>query len=119
MAGMTAACGLDCAACDAYLATQAGDMDKARLVADKWGKEYGDGTPFPIEATFCDGCLTASPRKGGYCGKCAVRACAVERGVETCAHCQDYGCSTLETFLAAAPPLRERLEAIRRDLQGA
>jgi hypothetical protein len=115
MAGLVAGCGLDCGACEAYLATQANDMVKAKAVAEKWGKQYGDGTPFPIEATFCDGCLTPSPRKGGFCGQCPIRACVIERKVATCAHCPDYGCAKLEEFLKMAPQLRETLERIRRD----
>ena len=118
MAGFIAACGLNCEACDAYIATQTKDQDLARRTAEKWGKEHGDGTPFPIESTLCDGCLTTSARKGGYCGQCAVRACAVEKKVATCGHCPEYGCATLEGFLAMAPMLRESLDRIRREHLG-
>jgi hypothetical protein len=115
MAGFIAACGLDCKACDAYIATQTNNAELARQTAEKWGKQHGDGTPFPIESTRCDGCLTASARKGGYCGACAVRACALAKKVDTCGHCSDYGCATLEGFLAMAPMLREPLERIRQE----
>ena len=118
MPELLAACGLRCDECEAYQATQANDRKKAQLVAEKWGKAFGDGKPFPIEATFCDGCRTESTRKGGYCGQCAVRACAVERKVASCAHCDDYGCETLEGFLKqAGAELRGKLETLRASLR--
>lgn len=113
MADFIAACGLDCEACEAYIATQTRDEALALAVAQKWGERYGDGTPFPIEAVSCDGCLTEGPRKGGYCGQCPIRACVQQRGVESCARCADYSCDTLEGFLKAAPELRQRLEHLR------
>jgi hypothetical protein len=118
MSALLAACGLRCDQCEAYLATQTNDQDRARRVAEKWGKEFRDGKPFPVEATICDGCLTESPRKGGYCGQCAVRACAVERKLPTCAHCDDYGCEKLEQFLTmAGPQLRNSLNELRRSFR--
>lgn len=113
MTRFIAACGLDCEACEAYIATQTNDRVLAQKVAEKWGKEFGDGTPFPIEAVSCDGCLTDGPCKGGYCGQCPVRACALKREVENCARCEEYGCATLQEFWKMAPQLRERLDALR------
>jgi len=118
MSELLAACGLRCDECEAYLATQTNDRARAERVAAEWGKTFGDGTPFPIEATVCDGCLTASARKGGYCGQCGVRACAVQRKVASCAHCDDYGCETLEGFLkVAGDKLRARLDELRQSLR--
>ena len=117
MSKMIAACGLDCGACEAYLATQTNDLERARRVAAAWGREHGDGTPFPVESTICDGCLTASTRKGGYCGQCPVRACAVAKGVSTCGHCPEYVCPTLEGFLQAVPQLKAALDRIRAEAE--
>ena len=114
MAGFIAACGLNCKACDAYIATQTNNSELVQQIAVKWGKQYGVGTPFPVESTTRDGCLTGSVRKGGYCGQCPVRACAVAKGVETCGRCPEYGCATLETFFGMAPMMREGLEKIRK-----
>jgi len=117
MTVLLAACGLHCDECEAYIATQTHDRERALRVAEKWGKEFGDGTPFPVESTVCDGCLTESARRGGYCGQCAVRACAIERKLPSCAHCDDFGCDKLEGFLQmAGPKLRESLQALRRSL---
>jgi hypothetical protein len=48
--------------------------------------------------------------------KCAIRLCASKRAVPTCAHCDDYGCATLQQFFAFAPVLKEKLEAVRKGL---
>jgi hypothetical protein len=34
----------------------------------------------------------------------------------TCAHCRDYDCETLKGFFAFAPVLRDKLEAIRKEI---
>ena len=115
MAGLIAACGTDCEACDAYIATQTNDQDRARRTAERWARQLGGKIPVPIEATVCDGCLTSSPRKGGYCADCPLRACATQKKVETCGHCPDYGCGTLEAFVGKAPMMRERLAKIHED----
>jgi hypothetical protein len=114
-----AACGITCNECEAYLATQENDHAKAVKVAEKWSQQFGHA--IPVAATVCDGCLAPEGRKGGYCGECPVRACAVERKVATCAHCPDYGCEKIEGFLKMAGPeggvrLRASLEEIRRSL---
>jgi hypothetical protein len=113
MAGLLSACGVDCQACDAYIATHTGDQELAKRVAARWSGYVGGGH-VPIESTICDGCLTGSPRKGGMCAACALRACAIEKNVETCGHCPDDGCATLEEFLRKIPAHREKLEQIRQ-----
>jgi hypothetical protein len=113
MAGFISACGIDCQTCDAFVATQTGDLALARRVAARWSAYIG-GAPVPIEATVCDGCRTESARKGGMCGECALRACAMKKNVETCGHCPEYGCATMEDFLKKIPAHREKLEQIRK-----
>jgi hypothetical protein len=117
MGGKVSACGMDCETCDAYVATQTGDRELAKRTAARWSSYIG-GAPVPIEATVCDGCMTGSDRKGGMCGACAVRACAIEKNVESCGHCADYGCATMEEFLKKIPAHRETLEKIRREHVG-
>lgn len=113
---LTAPCGLDCATCEAYQATQAGDTDAQRRIVTQWREQY-HAPDMPDEAASCDGCASAG-RHGGYTGACPVRRCARERQAPTCAHCGDYaaGCPTLAAFLSQATCLREKLEAIRNEL---
>jgi len=95
---LIAFCGLDCAGCEAYLATQAGDEAAKLTLLEKWRVEF-DSPDMPLAAVTCDGC-TSTGQLGGYCQDCPVRACAVEKGFENCAHCADYGtCETLNGFI--------------------
>jgi hypothetical protein len=112
MATLISACGLDCAACDAFIATQANDMVALEKAAEKWRVEYN--SPGITAATIlCDGCMVEG-RRIGYCAECQIRLCAIERGLENCAICPDYGCEKLEGFLKMAPQARVNLEALRK-----
>ena len=112
---MIAYCGLVCTDCEAYIATQAGDLATLERLAAKARKEYGmpDAT---AASTMCDGCLATSDRLCGYCYECQVRACGIARGVVNCAHCDDYACETLEGFWNMAPEARTMLDGIRAGL---
>lgn len=113
-----APCGINCAECEAWQATQADDGALKLKVLEKWRREYSPDVP--LEAVSCDGCVTAGCRKGGYTGMCPIRACATGRNQLTCAHCGEYEtCQTLAGFLAQAGPLREKLQNIRARLSGA
>ena len=115
MATMIAYCGLDCAGCEAYLATQANDEAAKQKLLEKWRVEF-DAPEMTMASVTCDGC-TSTERLGGYCQACPVRACAVEKGVETCAHCADYEtCETLQGFIVNIPAAKANLEAIRAAL---
>ncbi len=108
-------CGLVCSDCDAYLATQANDVEALERLARQWQQEFGveDAT---AEGTMCDGCLTDTGRQIGYCATCEIRVCAVDRAVVNCGHCDDYACETLEAFFADAPDARPVLDEIRASL---
>lgn len=117
---MIAYCGLICSDCDAYIATQANDLEALERLAQRAREEFGveDATP---ESSMCDGCLTDSGRQIGYCAVCGIRACGVARGVVNCAHCDDYVredavCEKLEGFFAQATDARSVLDEIRASL---
>lgn len=114
MAKMIAPCGLDCAECPGYIATQANDEARIAEVAEMWSKEFN--AEVKPEHVWCDGCLTDGERKSYHCTECDIRACAVGRKLENCAHCDDYGCETITRFLEFVPPAKERLDAIRVEL---
>jgi hypothetical protein len=112
---LTAPCGLDCATCEAYQATQIGDTAAQRRIIAQWREQF-HAPDMPPEAATCDGC-SSEGRHGGYTVACPVRRCAQERQSPTCAHCADYAvCPTLAAFLTQAACLREKLEAIRVEL---
>ena len=111
MAELLSACGLDCASCEAYAATQAGDASEIAKVAAQWSEQYGaDVKP---EHVWCDGCIPGGERACAHVAECKIRACVLERGFENCAACADYVCDLLSAVLEHAPHARERLDALR------
>ena len=107
---MLAYCGLDCATCEAYLATQSNNSAKLIELALQWYEKENDP-----ELCRCEGCK-AEGHKLPHCSECMIRACAIERELENCAYCKDYGCEKLTTFFEHAPNARANLEAIRQTL---
>ena len=112
MATMLGFCGLDCAHCGAFLATQADDDEMRAATAREWSERYN--ADIPPDTINCTGCR-GDGVKFSYCEHmCEIRKCGVGKGVETCAACNDYACARLEGFLQAAPEAREALEALRK-----
>ncbi len=111
---MIAYCGLICTNCDAYKATQAGDMEALERAAKETSEQYGmDVTAADM---MCDGCLATTGRQLGYCQECAIRLCAVEKHVETCAHCDEYACDKVEAFSKPGTAHRKTLDGILASL---
>jgi hypothetical protein len=114
---MIAYCGLGCAECKAFKATQAKDSARKEQLAKQWGEELT--MKFRPEDIDCHGCR--SDVLSGWCRKvCKIRPCAEERKLEMCAHCGDYPCGMLKAFLSAdsqAAEAAKNLEGIRKTLQ--
>jgi len=114
MQKMIATCGLTCTECPAYLATQAHDAEAMANVAQQWSAEY-DAQLTP-EDCWCNGCLSEVGPWMSHCAECDIRACGVEKGVDTCADCSDYGCRRLTEFFGLVPGAKATLDAIRAEL---
>lgn len=111
MAEMIAFCGLDCAVCEAYLATQADDDALRAKTAGEWSARYN--ADIKPEQINCDGCR-AEGRKFFYCATiCELRKCGMEKNMDNCAACDEYPCEKLEAFFGAAPQARTALDALR------
>ncbi len=115
MAGLQAYCGLDCSECEAYIATQNNDRAGLEKAAAKWTAEFG-AKNLTADMCVCDGCAAGKRAGTAHAATCGLRLCASSRKVETCAHCPDYACETLSGFFAFAPVLKDKLEAIRKQL---
>jgi len=115
MAKLLSYCGLDCGECEAYIATRKNDRPGLEAVAADWSRRYA-GPNLGADACICDGCATGGRASAAHAASCGIRACASKRGVATCAHCPDYGCAILQQFFAFAPALKDKLEAIRREI---
>ena len=114
MSQITAMCGMICSQCDAFIATQNDDDAKRTQTAELWSKQYN--VEMKPEDINCDGCLSDSDRHIGHCAVCEIRTCAKARGVENCAHCDDYACEKLEGFFKMVPDAKKHLDGIRSGL---
>jgi hypothetical protein len=93
MSEIVGRCGYRCDLCPAYTANIHGADDKQR-VSDGWFTYYG--FRIPPEQIQCDGCSDDSANARRIDPDCKVRACAITRGVDTCASCEQYPCDELK-----------------------
>ncbi len=108
MKKMIAYCGLDCEKCDAYLATINDDQSLREKTAKLWAEL--NQAPILPEHINCEGCR-ADGRKTVYCESlCAIRQCAVKKGVATCGDCPELkSCQTVGMILSNNPAALENL----------
>ena len=112
---MIAYCGLACTECPAYIATRAEDRAALEQVAAQWREEF-NAPEITAESVLCDGCQGTAGRKFSHCFECEMRACAMQKAVVNCAHCDDYACDKLDQFFGFVPEAKTRLDGIRARL---
>lgn len=110
-----AVCGLDCAACPAFIAHKANDQPLRVKTAVEWSKQFG--VALKPEDINCVGCLKTQGVQIGHCADCEIRRCGVARKVRNCALCPDYPCEKIGRFVANVPPAKANLEEVRRTRQ--
>lgn len=100
-------CGLDCFACDAFIATKNNDDQLREKVAAEWRLAYN--APVTAADINCTGCCSEG-KKTYYCSTlCEVRKCAQGKGVTYCSACQEFPCSKLKEIFQHAPEARQNL----------
>ena len=67
-------------------------------------KEYPD---------HCGGCKSEDGKLGHFCSICAIRKCASEKQVLTCAHCDEYPSCEVDTW-TKYPVLRDMIDKMRK-----
>lgn len=89
-------CGINCDKCRAFQGTVTGDV---ALLEQAAGAFWGGA--FSAKDWVCLGCQPPNqPFLAKYCAGCGVRACAIEKGIVSCAACPSYdGCTRLSEFL--------------------
>ena len=116
---MIAPCGLSCFKCPIYLATREKDeKKKERMKIDivhVCKERYGIELKLE-DVTDCDGCRTEKGRLFSGSKECQIRNCSGAKGIENCAHCDEYACEKLEKFFITDPDAKERLDQIRSRL---
>lgn len=112
MEKLIACCGLDCEACDAYLATVNDDGALREKTAKLWAKL--NGAPITPEMINCLGCRAEGP-KTPYCeSMCEIRKCAAKNGFATCGECAKLGnCAAVGAILDNSDAARQNLLAGR------
>ena len=101
-------CGLDCEQCDAYIATLHDDQALREKTAKLWAEL--NHAPILPEHIHCQGCR-ADGAKTVFCEQlCAVRQCALKKGMATCGDCPGMAtCPTVGAIFANAPDARKNL----------
>ena len=109
---MIAYCGLDCAKCEAYLATVNNDEELRRKVAKEWSEL--NGVEITPQMIHCEGCRTNGV-KTVYCSSlCPIRKCASKKNCETCGACAEMEtCESLAPILSFSEEARQNLHSGR------
>jgi hypothetical protein len=105
-------CGIDCAACPAYVGTQAGDMELLANTAAEWSS---DGEQLTAEDLICYTCLQTEKHIFKWCVRCRMKDCCREKGIPNCAHCDEYACEDLKKLwnMVESQEPRKTLDHIR------
>jgi len=115
MEDIMAYCGLTCQGCAIYLATREKSEEKRYEMRALIARQIKDLYKENLKAedvTDCDGCRTEGRLFSG-CRRCEIRKCARQKGIENCAHCNDYPCEKLEKLFNTDPDAKKRLDVIR------
>ena len=111
MEKIIATCGLNCAACDARIATIADDNELRAKTAEKWKIQH-NATSITPEMINCTGCREAGV-KFGHCEECEIRNCVKSKGFQTCADCdQTESCMILGNILKYVPEALQNLKSL-------
>jgi hypothetical protein len=110
MKKLIAACGINCAECEARQATIENDDAKRKIVAAKWSKAYE--ADLTVESINCSGCMEPGV-KFAHCNECEYRDCVKSMNLEHCSDCDDYPCEELEQFFEHVPEAKVNLDELR------
>jgi hypothetical protein len=104
-------CGLNCAACDARIATVTNDNELRAKVGKEWKARYNEPDILPAMIN-CTGCRDVGV-KIGYCKQCVIRSCAISKNFQTCAECDKFeNCPTLKGLHHYVPDALENLKSL-------
>jgi hypothetical protein len=108
---LIACCGLNCATCDARIATVTDDNDLRAKTAEKWKVQYNAPGISP-EMINCTGCREAGV-KFEHCERCEIRNCVISNDLQTCADCDKMeSCVTLRNVHQYVPDALENLKSL-------
>jgi hypothetical protein len=110
MEKLISCCGLNCAVCDARIATINNDDELRKSTAEKWRVAYGNDITY--EMINCTGCREEGV-KLGHCTMCEIRKCVNAKGYNTCGDCNELEtCSIVGGILKAVPDALANLRSL-------
>jgi hypothetical protein len=111
MEKLISCCGLDCATCDARIATVTNDDKLRKETADKWKMQYSAAELVP-EMINCTGCREEGA-KFAHCAECEIRNCVHAKGFDTCADCESLeSCDIVGDIHKFLPDALENLKSL-------
>lgn len=111
MEKLIACCGINCATCDARIATITKDDELRARTAEKWIEEF-NSPDIKADTLFCTGCREAG-NKFAYCEFCEIRKCAKSKGFETCGDCSELeNCTIVGNVLKIVPDALANLKSL-------
>jgi hypothetical protein len=98
-------CGFRCDLCLAYRSNIEKNPASQRKLSDGWFTYFG----FRIEPAniMCDGCMGDQPQTIDQ--SCPVRPCVLEKGLGTCAQCDEYLCEKLKERIVVYEEIKQRV----------
>jgi len=103
-------CGLDCATCDARIATVANDNVLREQTAEKWRVQFSPA--ITAEMINCTGCRQPGA-KFVHCETCEIRNCVKAKGFETCGDCSEMEtCQIVANVHKHVPEAVENLKSL-------
>ena len=110
---LIACCGMNCATCDARIATINNDNELREATAKKWRIEY-NSPDITAEIIHCTGCRLEG-EKMSHCFECTIRKCVIEKGYSTCSDCSDLEtCPTVGWLFDYVPEAKSNLYALKK-----
>lgn len=111
MEKLISCCGLNCATCDARIATLADDDQLRAKTAEIWKVQYNAQDIAP-DMINCTGCRQPGV-KFRYCEYCDIRKCATGKGFQTCAECELLeNCEIVKAVHQYVPEALENLKLL-------
>ena len=110
MEKIIACCGLDCATCEARIATLANDDELRAQTAEKWKVQFS--ADITAQMINCTGCREVGA-KFSHCAECEIRNCVKSFGFQTCADCgQMESCAYLKNIHQYVPEAIQNLKSL-------
>jgi hypothetical protein len=110
MEKLISCCGINCATCDARIATVSNDNELRAKTAENWSIQFS--AAITAEMINCMGCREEGV-KFAHCNECEIRKCAKSKGYQTCGNCSELSeCKIIAPVLGFLPEAVENLKSL-------